>query len=74
MSIVTLLPRAIRREFARISATDLVLENLGDGYALLKGEPAESLRWQGKAREILDRLRGLPTGAGSDAVIAAFRE
>jgi hypothetical protein len=72
MGILTLVPRAIRRELARIGATDVVLQNLGDGYAMLRRDSGEPFKWQGKARVILDRLRLLPDEAGSEAVIAEF--
>ena len=73
MGIIVLLPRAIRRELARVGAGDLTLQNLGDGYALLRGDVGgESFRWQGKARVALDRLRRLPDGAGAETVLSAF--
>lgn len=74
MGIITLLPRAIRRELARIGSTDIVLENLGDGYAMLRRDGGEPFRWQGKARVILDRLRQVPDEAGSDVVISQFAD
>jgi hypothetical protein len=72
MGIITLLPRAIRRELSRIGASDVVLQNLGDGYAVLRRDDGEPFMWQGKARAILDRLRLLPDGGGSEAVISEF--
>jgi hypothetical protein len=73
MGIIVLLPRAIRRELARVGASDLSLENLGDGYALLRGDVGgELFRWQGKARVALDRLRRLPDGAGAEAIVSEF--
>lgn len=71
---ITLLPRAIRRELTRIGATDIVLQNLGDGYAALRRDDGDSFRWQGKARVILDRLRLVSDGAGSGAVISDFAD
>ena len=72
MGVITLLPRAIRRELARIGASDVVLRNLGDGYVVLVRDGGERFESQGKARVILDRLRLLPDGAGSEAVISEF--
>jgi hypothetical protein len=73
MDIIVLLPRAIRREVARVGASDLSLQNLGDGYARLRGEVGgESFRSQGKARVALDRLRRLPDGAGAEAIASEF--
>lgn len=74
LGILTFLPRAIRRELTRTGATDIVLENLGDGYAVLHTDDGDSFRWQGRARVILDRLRRLPNRAGSAAVISEFAE
>ncbi len=69
---VTLLPRAIRVELRRVGADGWRLQNLSDGYARL--ESPAGLRWQGSAREILDRLRALADDAGSDAVAQAFAD
>lgn len=49
------------------------MQNLGAGYvALLREAPSPPVRWQGSARVLLDRLRELPDGAGSDAVVRAL--
>ncbi len=69
---VTLLPRAVRAELQRVGADGWRVENLSDGYARL--ESPAGLRWQGRAREILDRLRTLADGAGPDAVANAFAD
>lgn len=68
---ITLMPRAIRRELARLDAGDVRYRNLGDGYGLLEVDPGGSRRPR-KSREILDRLQALPDGAGSAAVRGAF--
>jgi hypothetical protein len=68
---VTLMPRAIRRELARLDAGDVRYRNLGDGYGLLEPGPDGSDRPR-KSREILDRLQALPDGAGSAALWSAF--
>jgi hypothetical protein len=71
---IVLLPRAIRGELARAGAADILFENLGDGYgALYRDSAGEPFHWQGRARVALDRLRRLPHGAGSEAVMSEFR-
>ena len=70
---ITLLPRAIRRELVRVEAEGITVQNLGDGLAVLHGSRSGApFRWQGWAREILNRLQELPDAAGPDAVISAF--
>jgi hypothetical protein len=63
---------AAARDSARARATRCVGVDVGFGFAVLRRETGEPFRWQGRAHEILERLRALPDGADADAVIAAF--
>lgn len=69
---ITLLPRAIRRELLRLDASEPTLQNLGYGLAVLRRDIGGTFSWQGRAHEILERLRARPDGTGADAVVSAF--
>ncbi|HEY3529044.1 MAG TPA: hypothetical protein VGK78_07825 [Nocardioides sp.] len=70
---IILLPRAIRRELARVAPDAFIVQNLADGYVALERESLSSpMRWQGPARPLLDRLSELPDAAGAEAVVEAL--
>ena len=73
----------IRRELGRIRATHLDVggadaigvRDMGEGYVHLTGAPGgprEYLVGCGEATAVLERLKGLPTGSGPEAIRSEF--
>ena len=50
----------------------IIVGDRGHGHAVLQCRTGRDLDWFGPADEILDRLSGLPDGAGPEAVRSEF--